>query len=268
MTSYLEQDDLRTLLHERRSHSDKILIILATFDVPISVNEIISRAAKAGLRGIKAWNVSTLLHRTNGLAIRTTDGWELSPHGIQHLQDIGISSVSRVPHSQEPIVASQLLSSVPFIDANYLKDLNRQAELYKALHVQENSIRYLIERVLTRKLGSDWWNTAANTQMKRKHEERLSKEKDRKWLPARSETGPLYLIDWSDLVALIRRYEADFLPFIGEIDFMHRYNDLGLLRHVIAHNGFIEDQSDIDRAVLALRDWNKQVAHRARSEFP
>jgi hypothetical protein len=267
MATYLQEDDLRTLLHERRPRADKILIVLATFAVPTSVNDIISRAARAGLRGIKAWNVSTLLRRTNGFAIRTPEGWELSPHGARYLQEIGVNSTSAIPRTPEPIVASQLLSSAPFIDSDYLRDLDKQAELYKALHVQENSIRRLIEAVLSRKLGPDWWNVAASVPMKRKHDERLSKEKDRKWLPARSETGPLYSIDWSDLVTLIRKYEANFLPFIGEIEFMHRYNDLGLLRHVIAHNGFIEDQSDIDRATLALRDWNRQVANRVRGDF-
>lgn len=268
MTSYLQQDDLRTLLHESRTRADKILMVLATFDAPTSINGIVSRATGAGLRETRGWNVSELLRRTNGLAIRTTHGWELSPHGVRHLQEIGVTRETDVSQSIEPVVISQLLSQAPFIDSDYLKELDRQAELYKALHVQENSIRCLIERVLSRKLGPDWWGIAASAPMKRKHEDRLSKEKDRKWLPTRSETGPLYSIDWSDLVTLIRKYELDFLPFIGEIDFMHRYNDLGLLRHVIAHNGLIEDQSDIDRAHLALRDWNRQVAQKVRSEFP
>lgn len=68
-------------------------------------------------------------------------------------------------------------------------------------------------------------------------------------------------------MTLVRKYQDIFLPFIGEIDFMHRYADLGLVRHVIAHHGFIEDEAEFDRIALALRDWNRQVATRAREEF-
>jgi hypothetical protein len=103
--------------------------------------------------------------------------------------------------------------------------------------------------------------------MIKKHEERLSKEQGRKWLPARANLGPLYSIDWSDLITLVRKYEVDFIPFIGEIDFMHRYSDMGLLRHVIAHNGFVDDPEEYNRVSLALRDWNNQVGAKIKVEL-
>lgn len=163
-------------------------------------------------------------------------------------------------------VDTRLLSGAPFIDADYLTELQDMAGLYEGLHVLENSMRRLIECVLSRELGEDWWDMAASAPMKRKHEERLQKETSRKWLPARAELGPLYSIDWADLITVIRKYEDKFQPFIGEISFMHRYADLGLLRHVIAHHGFIEDpEAEAQRVAVALRDWNNQVAPAVRS---
>lgn len=88
----------------------------------------------------------------------------------------------------------------------------------------------------------------------------------RKWLPARSSLGPLYSVDWSDLISLMRKFEGDFIPYLGEIDFLHRYKDLGLLRHVVAHHGFIDDQAEFDRVKLALRDWQKQVGEALAEE--
>lgn len=152
------------------------------------------------------------------------------------------------------------LKRTPFIDEVYVNDLERMLELYASLHTLENSMRRLIEKVLLQKCGSDWWNISTSTPQKKKHDDRLSKEKDRKWLPARSSLGPLYSLDWSDLISIIRKHEQDFLPFIGEIDFMHRFSDLGLLRHVVAHHGFIDEASDYDRVKLALHDWQKQVS--------
>jgi hypothetical protein len=95
--------------------------------------------------------------------------------------------------------------------------------------------------------------------MKRKHEDRLDKEKTRKWLPARASLGPLYSLDWSDLITLMRKYEGSFLPLIGDVDFLHRYADLGLIRHVVAHHGFIDEPKEFERVKIALHDWQKQV---------
>jgi hypothetical protein len=170
------------------------------------------------------------------------------------------------PHIAETFSVS-LLTNAPFIGDEYVKDLKRMADFYKALHTLENSIRRLVEAVLTSGLGPDWWEAVASASMIRKHSDRLSKEDRRAWLPARSSLGPLYSLDWSDLVTIIRKYESLFNPYIGEIDFMHRYADLGLLRHVVAHNGFIDDESEVDRVLLALRDWNRQVGPLVRKTF-
>lgn len=174
-------------------------------------------------------------------------------------------------HESSEIVSKidrNILRSAPFIDEGYFDGLSDMIDLYGALHVLENSIRRLIQSVLERHLGRDWWSIASNESMKRKHEDRLQKEANRKWLPARSALGPLYSIDWSDLITLVRKFEVQFSVFIGEIDFMHRYADLGLLRHVIAHNGFVDDTSEFQRVALALRDWNSQVAPIVSREFP
>ena len=159
------------------------------------------------------------------------------------------------------------LKRTPLIDSIYVDELEHMLELYATLHTLENSMRRLIEAVLMRKLGPDWWQTAASLPQKRKHEDRLQKEIERKWLPARASLGPLYSLDWSDLISVIRKYETDFLPHIGHIDFLHRFADLGLIRHVVAHHGFIDDPKDYERVKLALHDWQKQVAGSLKAEF-
>lgn len=156
------------------------------------------------------------------------------------------------------------LSRVPFLDQAYVAGLQDMLDLYAALHALENSMRALIERVLSAKLGPEWWEKSANGPQKRKHADRLEKERLRQWLPTRSSVGPLYSLDWSDLISIMRRFEGDFLHCFGEIDFLHRYADLGLLRHVVAHNGIIDDQAQRDRVFLALHDWQVQVAPKAR----
>lgn len=156
--------------------------------------------------------------------------------------------------------------NIPFLSEEDKQDVRRMAELYMLLFCLENSVRRLIEHVLSKSHGKDWWDQVASASMKRKHETRLENENVNKWLPARSGVGPLYSIDWSDLVTIIRKYEAAFLPFIGSIGFMHRIEDLGQLRHVIAHNGVLRDQRHIERINIYLADWIEQISESLKSK--
>lgn len=162
-----------------------------------------------------------------------------------------------------PAKKREQLSSIPYVDSTYVDELQRMLDLYASLHTLENSMRRLIEKELANRLGADWWEKAANAPLKKKHADRLEKERTKKWLPARSVLGPLYSLDWSDLISIMRRYEDVFVPIIGDVNFLHRFSDLGLLRHVIAHNGFVDDPKDYDRVNLALHDWTKQIGQRA-----
>lgn len=164
-----------------------------------------------------------------------------------------VSDAKEVPHE------SPDLSSTPLIDNEDLDDLNLMRELYSVLYCLENSVRRVIEKVLRKKLGADWWEHASNASMKKKHEQRKKNEEENKWLPVRANLGPLYSLDWSDLVTLMRQHEAEFLPLIGSIKFVHRIEDLGQLRHVVAHNGVLRDKRNVERIKVYFGDWVEQI---------
>lgn len=130
---------------------------------------------------------------------------------------------------------------------------------YAHLYLLENSVRAFIEDVLSKKLGPDWWISAANAQMKKKHADREQNEKKKKWAPARSDFGPLYSLDWPDLITLMRKYEADFLPVLKDIRFLHRLEDLGMYRNVVAHNGVLRDADDFALIRIYYDNWIKQT---------
>lgn len=150
------------------------------------------------------------------------------------------------------------LGMIPFLNKDNLLEAKTMSQFYQIAHCLENSLRHLIEGVLSNKLGSNWWEIAASKSMKEKHQNRIQNEAKKKWAPARAEIGPLYSIDWSDLCTLMRKYETDFLPFIGEIGFLHRFEDLGELRNVIAHHGYFNDETQMKRLELACLDWIAQ----------
>ncbi|AHG91307.1 Abi family protein [Gemmatirosa kalamazoonensis] len=133
------------------------------------------------------------------------------------------------------------------------------AELYIILHCYENSARRLIETVLSTSLGATWWEKAANTGMKAKYQDRRQKEQRQKWITPRG-GSPLYYIDWGDLVALIRKHENEFLPFISDIKFVElRLEELERLRNIVAHHGVLPAEDDFQRVILSFRDWCRQV---------
>lgn len=87
-------EELKNWLHRDVTNTDKLLLILATFSGPASVNSIKDCALKAGLSITHKWNPSTTLRRTKGLAINVPGGWEITDSGRQHLRNLGVGGVS------------------------------------------------------------------------------------------------------------------------------------------------------------------------------
>jgi hypothetical protein len=87
----LSLDGLKEWLHRDLKQLDKLLLVLATFDSPKSLAEIRERAKHAGLKINKRWNLSTTLSRSNGLAIRVPNGWEITASGISYLRALGVN---------------------------------------------------------------------------------------------------------------------------------------------------------------------------------
>ena len=161
------------------------------------------------------------------------------------------------------LVSEDALSAIPlppFVSEDRRADLAKLLPIYAQLFLLENSMRGLVEKVLRDALGSSWWDQAASEGMKRKHQERIRNEQTKKWAPARTDIGPLFSIDWSDLVTLMRKYEALFKPVVGEISFLHRFDDAAMYRHVVAHNGAFRDEDDSAIVGIHYRAWIKQTA--------
>ncbi len=152
------------------------------------------------------------------------------------------------------------IGKTPFLTSEDFENAREMSNLYVALYCLENSMRKLIESVLRKELGEEWWDKVATSRMKNKHNTRLENEKSARWIPARSGFGPLYALDWPDLISIMRKREDLFIPYIGEVGFLHRYEDLGRLRNIIAHNGVLSDSKQSDRVRLAFHDWVEQLA--------
>ncbi|MEW6205319.1 MAG: hypothetical protein AB1516_08360 [Pseudomonadota bacterium] len=90
----LHQNALKNLLAGDLNDTDKVLICLATEPIaPRPVKSIVELAFHAGWRAIKKKNVSAILSRSKGMAVRCKDGWELTNTGIDAVSSLAGSAM-------------------------------------------------------------------------------------------------------------------------------------------------------------------------------
>jgi hypothetical protein len=173
-----------------------------------------------------------------------------------HTQYVNLLPTSSSP---EDMIRERLdVSNTPLLTSEAIGDAYKMGQVYVALHCLENSVRNLIRKVLKEKLGEDWWNKAASTDMKNTLTNRKIQEAKKRWLTSRG-ADELNYIDWGDLVTIIRKFPQHFEKFIGTTKFAElRLEELENLRNVIAHNGILPNE-EITRVELYFKDWCKQV---------
>ena len=174
------------------------------------------------------------------------------PYRLKVLQDAGITSAD---HQMD---ASKFI--FPNLNDHFHDASVSMAYLYRDLFLFENSVRVFMEQHLSRYYGTEWWTHCSNSTERRKHDRRIEKELSKKWLPSRSELGPLYSLDWLDLANIIERNWDDvFVSCLKDENFIHRFSDLYGIRNLVAHNGYFDDEDVIQRIRLSISDWIKQI---------
>lgn len=89
--SSVNRDQLVDWLHRKElPQTDKLLIVLSTFQGAVPLKQVLDRAENAGLKRTKWSNPSASLRRCTGLAIHTSAGWEITKAGRSKLLTLGI----------------------------------------------------------------------------------------------------------------------------------------------------------------------------------
>jgi len=152
------------------------------------------------------------------------------------------------------------LDETPLLSPTDISNAKKMAELYLVLHCYENSVRKYIHKILKREIGANWWDIVKNSSMTKKFTDRKSKEQRHKWISPRGNISPLYYLDWSDLLSIIRKQEQLFKNEISDLKFIElRFEELERIRNIVAHNGVIPSKDDFERTILSFKDWCKQV---------
>lgn len=129
----LTSDELKGWLQKDLGKLDKVLLVLATQEVPIAVSKINELADAAGFRAMRKWNVSATLGASKGKAIRTT-GWELTDAGKMHLRDLGVSTISPAAMQVAVDLRNYLADIVDVQTRDFVEEAIKchEAELYRS----------------------------------------------------------------------------------------------------------------------------------------
>ncbi|CCJ07176.1 Uncharacterized protein BN69_1725 [Methylocystis sp. SC2] len=131
----LDKANLKAWLHKKElSRRDKILLILASFEDPCSISDIKESALGAGLRLSDKWNISLILSRSNGCAIRVPEGWEITDSGKSRLRELGVSNLPAAAVQVASDLRTYLAKIANDEVRNYVEEaiMCHEAGLYKA----------------------------------------------------------------------------------------------------------------------------------------
>lgn len=129
---------------------------------------------------------------------------------------------------------------------------------YLAFFCLENAVRELINDRLADVHGSTWWDTHASAALRKKVEDRRTKEGVNRWHVARG-AHAIYYTDFGDLKSLLQSNWVDFEDLFPDQNWiLSRIGELELSRNVIAHSNTLDDR-EVGRIRLYLQDWIKQV---------
>lgn len=151
----------------------------------------------------------------------------------------------------------------PLLSDAKLQEAREMAAVYPILYVMENSMREVIQRVLTTKYGADWWNTALTTgkvkQLKDNSDARRSKEDRMRWHQRRG-AHPLDYVNLDDLTTIIESKHNDFFPdVLGEREWLVQFmRELAPSRNVLCHMNPLDTHNVKDIRVKAER-WRKLI---------
>ncbi len=154
-------------------------------------------------------------------------------------------------------------TSGPLLDNTKLQEAREMAAIYPILYVLENSIRELINRVMTASYGANWWsertkrgktkNIADNVKM------RMAKEEKNRWHQRRGD-HPINYTDLTDLKTLLSSNEGKFFPDILSKKewFLNLMDELEPSRNVLCHMNPL-DRTNVQDVKVKFERWQKMI---------
>jgi hypothetical protein len=155
-------------------------------------------------------------------------------------------------------VSATVPAAQVLLPTSVLNDANRMADLYPKLYILENSIRNVINRVMTAKHGTDWWTTHVSTDVRNRVRTREEKEEKAPWHGARAAYDINYS-DFSDLKNILIKNWVDFEDIFPNQPWITvKLEELEPARNTLAHHNPVPEKEQT-RLDVYFDDWAKLV---------
>ncbi len=156
-------------------------------------------------------------------------------------------------------IAKDLRLNDPILETKVIDDAKVMTLLYAQLYIFENSVREIINRVLSKHISTNWWDSSnVKKDLLDKVQERIDKEKQNPWHGERG-AHPIYYTDISDLIYLLRRHWKYFRDIFPRLEWVsEKLEQVSFSRNVVDHHNPLSKR-DRDRLTMNLQDWQKQI---------
>lgn len=157
------------------------------------------------------------------------------------------------------VIAKEFKGTDPILQQSKLSEAKQMATIYPLLYVLENSIREVIDRIMTKQHGPNWFDSQAPKGLKEKVSDRMADEQKNAWHQRRGDR-PIDYLDLDQLPALMRRIDKYVVPtIIPSLEWFNQLvEEIYKSRCVLCHMNPL-DQHNIQAVKLRLAQWQKQI---------
>jgi hypothetical protein len=132
-------------------------------------------------------------------------------------------------------------------------------KVYPLIYIFENSVRDLIERVVSASFGPKWWDTAVPKGPRETAQRHLDAEKKDPWHSKRGRR-PVDYVFLNELWAIIKHHWALFAPLFPDQPWVQTMitRDMNVSRLVLAHMNPLAGD-DVKALEVSFRKWVRQL---------
>lgn len=169
---------------------------------------------------------------------------------------------SVVPNIRTIVIAKEFTGNDPILPQIKLSEAKQMAAIYPLLYVLENSVREVIDRIMIKQHGPNWFDSQAPKGLKDKVSDRMADEQKNAWHQRRG-ARPIDYLDLDQLPALMRKIDRFVVPtIIPSLEWFNQFvEEIYKSRCVLCHMNPL-DQHNMQAVKLRLVQWQKQIDSR------
>lgn len=147
----------------------------------------------------------------------------------------------------------------PILPQKKINEAKEMADVYPLIYVLENSIRELIDVVMTAQYGNNWWDLQAPKTLRGDVANKMRADKRDSWHQRRG-ARPIDYLDFKDLPRLMNKIDAIVVPdIISDLEwFRQLVKEVYKSRCVVCHMNPLEE-NNIKAIEVKFNEWEKHI---------